>query len=351
MILKLLRYMFGHLSYMLSNEHGFAGLRGDQVALYRKDMYKAEREGMLEVPTMYNKITKVVSGAQVDGAGNKKTQLLGPGQLDRHTVEGQNIRFKSPVEGWTTYVKYHTYSAGLIFSFESIQDTVKLGNMIKELAALWGRETRIAKETLVSTAFNDGGDLLGSFVFNGSYTGETDPSGDLLYDSKPFFNLTGNARTTKGGGTYYNSVAGLTATAGNFETVYNLATATNNRDEEDRVAANPVDTVLTKPGADHFAFNRILLSEHLAGGQLNDKNPYVGLIKNIWAWDYLDESAFYVGKAQHPSIEFHERMAPLMDFFRNNENAGYMASNLNRFGIWFKDGAWRAWTRGGGSSA
>ena len=93
-----------------------AGLRGDQVEAYRKDMYKFEREGSKEKATMYDKIYKVVSGKLVDdGAGTKETQQLSAGPLVRHTAEGQNITFKSPVQGWTTYAQYHTYSDGLTF--------------------------------------------------------------------------------------------------------------------------------------------------------------------------------------------------------------------------------------------
>lgn len=332
------------------------GLRGDQIDAYRKDMYKFEREGVKEVPVMYPKIYKVVSGDKVKGAGSKDTQQLSAGPLTRHSAEGQNITFKSPVQGWTTYVKYQTYSDGLTFSPEAIEDTVKLGNMLNDLAKTWGVEVRVAKETIASRAFNNGGALSGDWVFNGSYTGETDTSGDLLYDSKPLFNLTGNARTTKGGGTYYNSVASAYPTSGDvlpshFATLYNLMVATNNRDEQDRVISNKPDTVLTKPGADHFALQRILQSEKLANSELNDKNPYVGLIKNIYDWDYLTESAIYVGKAQAEAIQFHERKAPEIRFFRHEDTAGYKASIRVRFGTYFKFGAWRAWARGGGTSA
>lgn len=330
-----------------------SGLRADELSLYRKDLYKSEREGMKEKATMYNRVYKVVQGEEVDGPGDKETQLLGPGALTRHAVEGQNINFVSPREGWTTYVKYWAFSAGLTFSFEAIKDTRKLGNKIKELAKMWGREVRVSKETFAARAFNNGGTLAGDFVFNGSHVGETDPSGNLLYDSIPLFNLTGNKRTTKGGGQYYNSVAGLAATPANFETVYNLMTDTNAKDEEDRDVENDVDTVLTRPGSKHFAFQRILKSQNLAGGQLNDINPYEGLIKNIWKWSYLStsEDAFFVGKAQHPAIEFRERMAPMMKFFDNNDNNGYKASTMTRWGTWFKTGSWRAWGRGNGSSA
>lgn len=331
------------------------GLRADQIDLYRKDMYKAEREGAQEKDPMYPKIFKVVT-KNITGAGMKEYQMLSAGPLKRHTVEGQDIDFKSPIEGWTTYVKYHTYSDGLTFAPEAVEDTQKLGNILNDLANTWGREVRISKENLSAGVFNNGGALLGSFEFNGSYTGEVDPSGDLLYDNAPYFNLAGNLRTTKGGGTYYNSIAGLTVTPANFETVYNLMTAINNRDEQDRVSANDVDTVLTAPGTGHFLMNRILLSEKLAGALINDVNPYVGLIKNIYDWDYLSDigtgstGGFYVGKAQHPCVQFHERMSPLIRFFRNENNQGYKASIRVRFGVYLKFGAWRAWGRGGGSS-
>lgn len=333
------------------------GLRGDQVDAIRKDMYKFERDGSKEVATMYNKVFKVISGKEVTGAGNKATQRLSNTGLTRHEAEGQNINFRSPMQGWTTYVKYHTFSDGLTFSPEAIEDVVKLGDMLKEEAAQWGREVRIAKETLGARVFVNGGVLLGDWVFNGSHTGETQSSGNLPYDSKPMFNLTGNARTTKGGQTYYNSVAsaypagGADITPSNFKTIYVLMTATNNRDEMGRVEMNKPDTVLTKPGSDFFSMQRILTSEKLAGGELNDKNPYQGLIKNIWDWDYLTEDAFYVGKAASPNLQFHERMAPEIRFFRHEDTAGYKASIRTRFGVWLKPLFWRDWTRAGGTSA
>ena len=84
------------------------GVRGDQLTLYLKDMYKAEREGYKEMDTKYDKVFKVVTNTS--GAGDKRTQILGAGDLKRHTAEGEDIDFKSPVEGWSYYVKYWTYS-------------------------------------------------------------------------------------------------------------------------------------------------------------------------------------------------------------------------------------------------
>lgn len=326
------------------------GLRADQLALYTKDMYKAEREGYKQVDTVVDQIFSVKNG--VKGAGDKITQILGAGDLVRHTTEGQDVNFKSPIQGWEFLVKYWTYSDGIVLTKEAVEDTVKLGNLLKELAATWGISYRVEKETMGATVFNRGGDLLGEWVFNGTHTGNTDSSGDMMYDSEPLFNLTGNTRSTKGGGTYYNSVAGLALTPANFETVYNLHTVTNARDERDRVVQNPADTLLVRRGSMEFLADRIINTERgLPGGQMNDINPYYKIISKIIGWDYLTaaEDAFFVGKRQSPDFQLHQRQLPEIRFFRDEKNLGYKASFNVRMGILLKN--FRTWSRGGGTSA
>lgn len=325
------------------------GLRADQIALYTKDMYKAERESYKEIPTKYDKIFKVKN--DVNGAGDKITQILGAGALARHTVEGQDITYKSPIQGWEYLVKYWTYSDGIALTKEAVEDTVKLGNLLKELSGTWGKQVRYCKEDMASTVFNKGGDLLGEWVFNGTHTGNTATYGDMPYDNKPLFNLTGNSRSTKGGGTYYNSVAGLTLSAANFETIYNLHTTTNNRDERDMIMTNPVDTLLVRPGSDRWVADTIVdTSRGYPGSQINDINPFYKVV-DVIDWDYLSssEAAFFVGKRQADGFQFHERQQSEIRFFRDETNLGYKASINIRIGVLIKD--WRCWTRGGGTSA
>lgn len=333
------------------------GLRADQIALYVKDMYKAEREGYTEVETKYNQIYKVVNG--VKGAGDKITQILGAGALKRHTIEGEDIDYKSPVQGWEFLVKYHTYSDGIALTKEAVEDTVKLGNLLKDLANTWGKQVRIAKESLAARPFVLGGKLSGDeLAFNGSHTGNTAANGNMLYDNRPLFALAGNNHPTKivapatvtGTGTFFNSVAGLTLSPANFETIYNLHTATNNRDERNNVIQNPADTLLVAPGSQRFLAERIVgTSNGMPGGQLNDINPYYKLCTVI-DWDYLTDtsSPFYVGKRQSESFQFHERQMSEIRFFRDETNLGYKTSINIRIGLLIKN--WRTWTRGGGTS-
>jgi len=322
-----------------------AGVRLDNPAIYQKDMYKAAFEVIDKADKMRDKIYKVVSG--VKGAGDKSNQLLGLGDLERHTTEGQGINFKSPAEGWAYYVKYWTFSGGLSLTFEAVQDNVKLGNFLKALAATWSEASEHTKEEFAARPFNEGGTLSGDWIFNGSWLNNADPSGALMYDSSPHFCLSGNNYTHKGGGTYYNSVAGLTLSPINFQAIYVLHTATNNRNELDRPMKMKIDTCLTRPGDDYLMAKRILeTTPGLPGGELNDKNIYSGLATPLM-WDYITDDAFYVGKRQHKDFQFHERQTPLIDFFEDKTNKGYKASFVERYGIQLKN---RPWARGGGSS-
>lgn len=323
-------------------------LSDDVIAVQRKDMYKAQFEGYKEQPAKYSEIYNVKQG--VTGGGDKETQLLGAGRLTRHLTEDQKTNFKAPVQGWDFFVKYWTWSDGLALSKNMVEDSVKISDLMKAFARTWGKMVRVEKETWGARPFNEGGNLAGDVVFNGTHPAVSATYGDLLYDNFPFFTLTGNKRSTKGGGTYYNSVAGLTLTSGNFETVYNLHTSTNNRDERDEIVQNPADTLLVRPGSQRFLAERIVDTQRgLPGVQLNDMNPYYKIVSVI-DWDYLeaDEAAYYVGKRKHDDVQFHERQSEELRFWRTEDDRGYKASIDVRFGIMLKN--FRAWTRAGGTS-
>jgi hypothetical protein len=325
-----------------------AGIRDDQSALYIKDMYKAERDGKKQVTPVYDQLFMVNNN--VSGAGDKVTQILGAGRLTRHETETTDINYKSPIQGWQYFVNYWMYSDGIALSKPATEDTVKLGNLLTDLAKTWGKQVIIAKEEMAARVFNKGGTTTGDWVFNGTHTGNTAPYGNKLYDNYCLFNLTGNKRSTKGGGTYYNSVASLALNPANFETLYNLHTATNNRDERDEVCANPADTLLVSPGADRFTAEKIVdTSRGLPGGQLNDKNPYYKIV-NVIAWDYLNttSSPWYLGRAKDETWQFHERQQSEIRYHVDENNLCRKASINIRIGILIKD--FRTWSRGGGSS-
>jgi len=326
------------------------GLTGDQVAIFKKEMYDIERETPDIGEPKYREIFKIKDFKS--GAGTKFTQTLVPGDFTRHTVENQDINFRSPTQGWTSRAKFHTFSDGLVFSKEAIEDVERLGNQIKELAKEWTELAQIAKEEFAARYFNRGSDTSGDWLFLGTWADETDSSGLLAYDSKPIFNLTGNERTTKGGGTFYTSIASLTMTVADFATAYHHITATNNRDEMNRLRPNPVNTIICYPGDDVDKAERIVMTQKgLPGSELNDINPHYKRVDKIIDWDYLDSAGgFYIGRRQDRQIEFCERQGQETDFFRDNNNRAYKASCDIRFGLHVRPLSWRAWVKCGGTT-
>jgi len=318
------------------------GLSRDVLALHQKDMYKAYYEGVNEKEATYPKIFKVVTKG-IKGGGDKKTQLLGLGDLERVAAERQSIVFEAPVQGWSHLIKYHTFQKGLGLSKDEVEDTVKLGNVLKDSARTWGRSVRVLKETFAAYFFNNGPDLLGHWVFNGTHPANTDTTGNVCYDSEPFFNLSDNTRKNKIGTTYYNSLANSFSPA-NFETLYIRHAVTNAKDERDRVVENKPNAVIIPTGALEFAVDRALnTTRGFPGQNINDLNPYQGKIKQTIAWDYLtDTDAWVLAEVPTEALEWHERQAPQLRFFRDEVTLDYNASINVRWGAWMTD--WRKFT-------
>lgn len=328
------------------------GIRDDQVTLYKKEMYKVMFDSAEAPETQYDKLYKVVKN--VTGAGDKQSQLLGAGDLKRHTAENEDIDYNSVTSGWDFLVKYHMFSDGLILTYEAVKDSIKVTNLLKELAGTWKDSVRNEKESLAARPFNQGGNLTGDWVFNGTHIGNTDSSGDLVYDSIPWFNLSGNLRTTKGGGTYYNSISGITLNVTNLQSVWTLMTATNNRTEIDRPSQNRPDTLLTQAGDDEIAAWEIMNTmgerQSKPGSATNTRNYWAGRLSPI-AWDYLDDtsSPFYLLKRNTDKLQFHERQVPEIDMHQDPNNKSFKADIIMRMGIFIKD--WHNVCRGGGTSS
>lgn len=326
-------------------------LTGDQIALYEKNMYEVAREAYQFEPVRHPDIYKMVSN--VSGGGDKYTQLLGANRLKEHTVENEDIDFHSPVQGWQAWVKYRTFSDGVNFTKNAVEDNVKSGEIGKTLqgyAATWGNAIRDEKEIFGANIFTYGGYTSGNAIYQNSWGSETQTNTNLLPDNKPFFNLTGNTRTTKGGGTYYNAVSSGSISPSTFRTLYVLVADTNAYGEQDQRIMNKPDTLLTKCGDDYLTAKQILESENLPNSQLNDKNIYRGLVQAI-DWGYLTGTAWYIGKRKHDALQWHDRQKPVIEFFRRQENRGYRATVDVRWGVLIKPEAWRLWARTGGSYA
>ena len=324
-------------------------LTTQEQASMTKDSYVVALEEYAQEPVVHEDIYSMESDDE--GMGTKMTDVLGVGRFTKITAESEDYQVKNPKQGFTKRAKYEEFALAMEFSKRLVERNVKFNDILMSIATTVGESYRVEKEVYGATPFNNGGDLSGNDIFNGTYIGETDASGDVMYDSEPLFNLSNNTRSSKQGTTYYNSTASLTLTRDNFQTTYVLFTNTNSFNEIDfRVSIKP-DTLITDLGNDQFMAARILQSGDLPNTALNDINPTkassLNGMKHI-AWGYLSDSAYYVMKRKTKDVAFINAEDLETKFWRNNNNGAYRWSATFMIGIkWWN---WRMIARGGGSS-
>ncbi len=330
-------------------------LTSDQMELYEKNLYLVMNERYKKKATKYQEIFSLKPDAT--GAGDKNTQILGADKFRKKSAQGQGFQFRSPVQGWQTLVSYETFFDAVKFDKEEVEDNVKNGEIGKTLnnyASSWGEAYRVTKEEYSASFFNEGGYTSGDIIFNGSWGDNTDASGNYLYDSKPFFNLTGNTRTTKDGSTYYNARTTTALNETNFGTLYDLMAVTNAKTEVGTNMENKPNMILTQEGSDYREAWKIIntsgQNQSLPGSELNDRNPWEGKVKPL-DWAYLSGGAWYLLEAKCEELQFDDRQKPVVEFYRNKETRGYMATVDSRFAVHLKAGVWKKIVRDGGSFA
>jgi len=312
--------------------------RGNFTEGMKKNMYDWFFESYDTVPTVYDQIFNTGTS---DGAYSQSTKNTQLGDL-LEKPEGDDIIFEHVGEGRIVIGKNRTFAKGIELSKEAVEDfpASRTADILKEYAMQWGEAVRRSKEKFAAAFFNKGGYTAGDPIFNNTISGVvTDPSGNLVYDGKPFFTLTGNARSSLNGGTYFNSHA-LALSAPNLITVNTSHTSTNNRDENDEVISNRPDTMLIPPALAPTA-KVVLESEKLPGGANNDVNVNRNLVK-IVQWDYLtDTDAWFLGKAKQ-GLQWRDRQPAVIDFYQDSRNKNYYATVNARWGAWVSD--WRPWS-------
>lgn len=300
-------------------------------------MYKWFFEAYDQVPTVHDKIFAMETSTS---AFEQSTTGIGMGELDE-TPEGNDVNEGSPLEGFTVIGKNRSFRKSVSLTEEFSEDTPpeKIANFLQKLANSWGDGVVRSKEKTAVKFFNYGGYTAGHDIFNNTITGVVDdPTGDLCYDGKPFFNLSNNTRSSKGGGTYYNGLA-LALSSANLQTAYNLMTNTNNRNERDEVVAIKPNVLLIPPSL-RFTARTILESDKIVGSSNNDINVTQNIVEPI-EWQYLtDTDAWFLGVKQK-GVVWQGRKEPVIDFYQNDVNNKYVAKISARWGVRMEN--WRYW--------
>lgn len=311
--------------------------RSQFAKLMLRDLYAWAFETYDKVEPVHTKLFRVENSS---GAFEQSTTGVGMGQLSERS-EGNQIIESNPLEGYTVYGKNRTFSDSFSLTAEFVEDTPKekIANIMQNIASTWGEGVINSKESFAAKFFIYGGFLAGNDVFNNSITGVvTDPTGDLGYDGKPFFALSGNNHPAKNGSTYYNGLA-LALSSTNLQTAYNLMTVTNNRNERGEIVSIQPNVLVIPPSL-RFTAKTILESEHIVGSGNNDVNVTQNILQPI-EWQYLtDTDAWFIGKAQK-GLVWQERKPFVIDFYQNETNKKYYATIDARWGARMDN--WRYW--------
>ena len=311
--------------------------RSLNTQLLQRDMYKYMFEKYDPLPKVFDKIFEV---RETTAAFEKETTALGLGGLSERK-EGAQIVASNPLEGFTVYGKPRTWSDAFELTMEFAEDTPpeKVANIAREYANTWAEGLVQTQETFCANFFNYGGYTAGNDIFNATITGVVDDSsGDLCYDGKPFFNLSGNTRSSKGGTTYYNGLA-LPLTNANLQTAYLLYTTTNNRNERDQKVALMPDTLLI-PASLKFTAKGLLENQWVGGNANLDINTVQNIVAPV-EWQYLtDTDAWFLGKRQKGLVFLNRRM-PVIDFYTDPKTKAEFVTIDCRWGAYVNN--WRFW--------
>lgn len=312
--------------------------RSEFTELMQKDMYGWFLERYDTFAPVYPQIFQV---EQSNAGFEKETSAVGLGKLSERK-EGNDIVASNLLEGYTVIAKNRTFSDSYFMTMEFVQDTPpeKISNILRSYAQTWAEGVTATKENFAAAFFNYGGYTAGHDIFNGTITGVIDdPSGDFIYDGKPFFALSGNNHPAKNGSTYYNSLGALSLSEANLQTAYTLMTTTNNRNERGEIIQIMPDTLLIPPAL-HFTAKTLLESELKVGSANNDKNSVQNLVSPI-EWQYLSDTDGWFLGARGKGLKFYERLSPVIDFYQDEVSKKYYATIDTRFGAAVTN--WRYW--------
>lgn len=293
-----------------------------------RDMYGYYLESYDTFNPVYPQVFEVRT---MQGAYDKQTTAIGLGKLTERK-EGDEIISSNIMEGYTAMIKARTFSDSFWVTMEFQEDTApeKIQNAIRDFANTWADGVMSTKEQFAADFYNKGGYLLGDDIYDNSVPGQPDPSGKLIYDSKPWFALTGNNHVAKNGSSYFNSLGALALNSTNLQTAYTRFTSTNNRNERGEIRAIKPDMLLINPAL-HFTAKPLLESPGDPNSANRGNNPVAGLVPWV-EWQYLtNTSGWFLSKAKAGKI-FYERKSPVIDFFQDDFSKKYYATIDTRFG-------------------
>lgn len=294
------------------------------------DVYDYAIESYDEEETVFDELFRTQDSA---GSYEQSTSAVGPGEMDE-TEEGEEINDKGGIEGFTVWCANKKFTLKYPITAEANDDNRKIDNFLKVWAQGLGESARITKEKRHADLFNFSGYTAGHSSFlNDINNLLTTSYGNLCYDSKPFFNLSGNLRTAKHGGTYYNGIQTLNLNETNLQTLYQLISVTNAYNEAGIKVSIVPNVILVQQGSNNaFTAERILKSPASVDGAHSG-------VANVWKtklrlvqWPFLtDNDAWFIGVAKKGLWSL-ARQPLIVDYYDQPANDVHYVRGIIRFG-------------------
>lgn len=304
------------------------------------DSYSYAMETYDEEPLIFPEIFMTEDSTN---AWEQYTTAVGPNRLSE-TDEGEEIDRTTATEGYTSYILNKKFAVELPISNEAIDDHQKIDNFLKTWAQELGEAARCTKEEVHANVFNKGGFTAGHAVFNNDKNPWLSTGyGSLCYDSKPFFNASGNNRSSKSNSTYYNGKVNLDLDETNLQILWQLMTQTNAYNEAGRKIHIRPNVILVQEGSDNwFTANRIINSQAPVGAAHSGvANLWRGKLRVI-GWPYLDRAQAWGLGVARKGLKSLARMPLSIDYYEEKRIDAQVVRARVRFGCGVTN--WRFWT-------
>lgn len=160
--------------------------------------------------------------------------------------EDDPMAVAKPQMGWDYQGGVKTFAKSVVMSMEAFEDTSARG-LFQEFAAQLVESYPRTRDRYYAEFFNKGALKTGHPIFNNSLTGHPDPTGNFIYDGKPFFADNTDPHPLKGSAKTIQNYFPLPLNAANLETVWTHMTTKMAIDENGNpIVVNP-DTLLVPP--------------------------------------------------------------------------------------------------------
>jgi hypothetical protein len=226
----------------------------------------------------------------IDGAYEIKTSIVDANEPEERE-DGAVTPPGSMGEGFPVMMRKRFIGKKLAIT-KGTKESVAL-DMVKRFSAEGGKLTSVAQNKMFAKLFDQGFKTAGHAIFNNTVPNAmSDTSGNLCYDGYPLFNLTGNKRSSKGKGTYYNGESSITLSSSTLATAIASFSTRNNYNEADVQIEKTPKYLVTGAGAMEQLAKTILESEWVPESGNNATNIMRGALKLV-VLNFITDTDFW----------------------------------------------------------